>query len=396
MITRVLEILGSPSSKVDAIRDILHAVKEFSGIEAVGIRLSEGYDYPYYQTYSFPISFVEAERYLCAKDKDGNHILEPDGKPLLECMCGNVMQGRTNPALPFFTEKGSFWTNSTTDLLKSTNEEERQSKTRNRCNSEGYESVALIPLRSNGETAGLLQLNDHRRDMFTIDTIMFYEKLGASIGIALMRRKMEKHLNDVMAELDSSNRNLDEVHSSISNDLRQPLQSIEGSSKALMQKYAGQFDKEGQDHLKRLEGEMKRIGELVNGTLKRKREKLPSNEHRPVALNGYTERRINDLERIVRDEVGDLKSTLNALILKSPSLSDTGPMRIVDMPAEGKKRWYDYLPIIVSIIALLAMLGGAAVWLARGPGSVDPGLADEIKLMLDHYKKEKGKSGVKR
>ena len=41
-------------------------------------------------------------------------------------------------------------------------EEERQTRTRNRCNSEGYESVALIPLKSGDDVIGLLQLNDHR------------------------------------------------------------------------------------------------------------------------------------------------------------------------------------------------------------------------------------------
>ena len=58
---------------------------------------------------------------------------------------------------------GSFWTNCTTELLATTTEAERQARTRNRCNGEGYESVALIPLRRRRPTLGLLQLNDHAR-----------------------------------------------------------------------------------------------------------------------------------------------------------------------------------------------------------------------------------------
>ena len=64
-----------------------------------------------------------------------------------ECMCGNVICGRFDPSKPFFTARGSFWTNCTTELLASTTEADRQARTRNRCNGEGYESVALIALR---------------------------------------------------------------------------------------------------------------------------------------------------------------------------------------------------------------------------------------------------------
>ena len=121
----------------------------------------------------------------------GEVVRDGQGNPVLECMCGNVLCGRTDPALPFFTEGGSFWTNGTTELLASTTEADRQARTRNRCNGEGYESVALIPLRSGDEIIGLLQLNDHRRDQFTLEMIHFFEGLGASIGIALGRRRAE-------------------------------------------------------------------------------------------------------------------------------------------------------------------------------------------------------------
>ncbi len=114
------------------------------------------------------------------------------GTPVLECMCGNTLCGRTDAALPFFTAGGSFWTNSTTDLLASTTDEDRQARTRNRCNGEGYESVALIPLRSGDEIIGLLQLNDRRRNQFTLEMIHFFEGMGASVGIALSRKQAEE------------------------------------------------------------------------------------------------------------------------------------------------------------------------------------------------------------
>jgi two-component sensor histidine kinase len=95
---------------------------------AVAIRLREGDDFPYYLTSGFPGAFVQAERFLCARDEAGQIVRDSQGSPVLECMCGNVLCGRTDAALPFFTAHGSFWTNSTTKLLASTTEKERQAQ----------------------------------------------------------------------------------------------------------------------------------------------------------------------------------------------------------------------------------------------------------------------------
>ena len=192
----VLELLNHTGDTTGTISDILKLVKNGTGFEAVGIRLRNGDDFPYYETNGFPGHFVESERRLCAYDEKGNIIRDKAGNPVLECMCGNIIRGRTDPTQPFFTRGGSFWSNGTTKLLASTTEKDRQARTRNRCNGEGYESVALIPLRSGNEIVGLLQLNDRRKGQFTIEVIQFFEGLGAAIGIALFRKRSEEALRE--------------------------------------------------------------------------------------------------------------------------------------------------------------------------------------------------------
>ena len=193
---KILRCLNQDKPSLDMIVDILTLIKEATGFEAVGIRLREGDDFPYFAVQGFSAEFVQAENYLCARDENGQVIHDAEGRPLLECMCGNILSARTDPALPFFTEGGSFWTNSTTMLLASTSEQERQGRTRNRCNQDGYESVALIPLRSGEQIVGLLQLNDTRWGQFTPEMIRFFEGIGASIGIALARIKDEQALRE--------------------------------------------------------------------------------------------------------------------------------------------------------------------------------------------------------
>lgn len=188
----ILALLGRQIDHKETIREILKEIQDFTGLEAVGIRLRNGDDFPYFETRGFPNYFIKLENSLCARTTEGSIIRDQSGYPIMECMCGNVLQGRTNSSLPFFTPGGSFWTNCTTELLATSTEKDRQSRTRDRCNGEGYESVALIPLRSNSETIGLLQLNDSRKGRLTIEMINFLEGIGISIGMVLAHKSMRQ------------------------------------------------------------------------------------------------------------------------------------------------------------------------------------------------------------
>jgi PAS domain S-box-containing protein len=190
----VFTLLNEPQNNSQLVHGIVQMVKESLGMEAVGIRLREGDDFPYCETNGFPGHFVQTENHLCARDASGESVRDTQGIAVLECMCGNVLRGRTDPKHPFFTEGGSFWTNSTSKLLATETEGCPLVHTRNRCNREGYESVALIPLRSGETTYGLLQLNDHRRDQFNLEIIQYLEWLCASIGIGLARNQAELEL----------------------------------------------------------------------------------------------------------------------------------------------------------------------------------------------------------
>ncbi|MEI6913870.1 MAG: PAS domain S-box protein, partial [Armatimonadota bacterium] len=191
---RLLLEIGTPGDFHECMSSLTSALQSWLGCEAIGIRLQDGDDYPYYETHGFPSEFIQEENLLCAYDQNNQVVKDSAGNPILECMCGNILCGRFDPDKPFFTPRGSFWSNGTTALLASTTDADRQTRTRNRCNGEGYESVALIPLRIGKQVFGLLQFNDHRTNRFTLDLIEQIESLADSLAIALSRRQTEEAL----------------------------------------------------------------------------------------------------------------------------------------------------------------------------------------------------------
>jgi len=182
-----LHFINNSKGTSELIQAAIQFFQRQTGCEAVGIRLKEGDDYPYYETCGFAHDFVLMENSLCTKDMNGQIMRDDCGDPLLECMCGNIICGRFDPSKPFFTKNGSFWSNCTTDLLASTTDADRQAHTRNKCNGEGYESVALVPLISGTERLGLLQFNDRRKNRFTPEKIDLWERLAGYLAVALAK-----------------------------------------------------------------------------------------------------------------------------------------------------------------------------------------------------------------
>lgn len=191
---------------------VLSLVKDLGGIEAVSIRLHDQGDYPYYVYKGFPDSFIKKENSLCSRDKNGKRILISEkGGYELDCMCGNIILGQYDDVYPFFSSKGSFWSNNTTALLANTSEGDRQARTRNYCNSCGYESVALIPIKSDDKIIGLIQMNDKRIGMFSKSFIQYIEMIGEQIGLAVENALSFDTIKAQKKELENAYRKLERM-----------------------------------------------------------------------------------------------------------------------------------------------------------------------------------------
>ena len=97
----LLRLANASNDTRELIRTVTAEMQGWSGCEAVGIRLQDGDDFPYYETRGFPAEFVQAENDLCARDANQELLRDSQGNAVLECMCGNILCGpfRPTPAL---------------------------------------------------------------------------------------------------------------------------------------------------------------------------------------------------------------------------------------------------------------------------------------------------------
>ncbi len=230
---RLLAELNRPGSQQHLIGNLLKVLKQATGLEAIGIRLPEGDDYPYFEQTGLSADFIKTENSLCIRTPSGQIALDRGGQPLLDCICGKIIRNRTEPDKPYFTPAGSFWTNSTTGLVRTLSDQER-SQIRGRCSREGYESVALIPLHADQGTVGLLHFCDHRPDCFTPELIDFFEEIAASIAIAFKRLQTQEKVRQLEEKLlQTADRTAQRIGHDLHDSLGQLLTGITLIGKAL-------------------------------------------------------------------------------------------------------------------------------------------------------------------
>ncbi len=197
----VMGILNDTTDLPAALERVLAVLKQGTGCEAAGLRLESGGDFPYAAEDGFSGDFLLAENSLIHRDASGGVCRHPDGRIRLECTCGLVLSGRTDPSSPLCTKGGSIWTNDSFPLLELPESEDPRDHPRNRCIHEGYASVALVPIRTREGILGLVQLNGRAKGRFTLAAIEVMEEIASHIGEALIRKRSEEALRQSQRQL---------------------------------------------------------------------------------------------------------------------------------------------------------------------------------------------------
>lgn len=80
-------------------------------------------------------------------------------------------------------------------------------------------------------------------------------------------QKLNQHLEDRARALEMANKELESFSYSVSHDLRAPLRSIDGFSRAVQEDYADKLDDEGRENLQIIRAASQRMGHLIDDML---------------------------------------------------------------------------------------------------------------------------------
>lgn len=169
--------------------DILAILKKVTGCHHLALRLidSKG-NIPFYAYLGLEKEFLDSEHWITIKD----------------CLCGYVASGDVDRRLPFISEYGSFFTNSMAELMAEIKIKHPQiagRALRDFCSRNGYESVAIIPIKLKDKIIAELYLSDEKRNLFPLKKVQFLEKAGIQIGIAIQNSELYTELNESKQKL---------------------------------------------------------------------------------------------------------------------------------------------------------------------------------------------------
>lgn len=201
----ILGILNAESTLSVAIGHIVSTVKSSLGFDAVALRLRKDDDYPYFCQEGLRSEFLLDESSLVLRNRDGEICRDERGDSRLDCLCGLVISGKADPTNPATTLGGSFWIGHGERSPGFDGAwEALGASARGSCLAQGFQSMALVPIRANQRTIGLLQIADRKPGRVTLRLVQFFEGICAGVGVALARKQADDRLKLLTVTIDAA------------------------------------------------------------------------------------------------------------------------------------------------------------------------------------------------
>ena len=272
-IADILSLFIKKSARKEYLDAIVRLVHTLTGCKNVGIRIVDDKGFiPYESFIGFTKKFMKRESMLS---------LATDS-----CACIRVIAGRRETQdASAMTPNGSFYVNDSFEFVDSLTETQKK-RFRGNCVSDGFSSIAVIPIRYLKKPLGALHIADKRKDMLPLKTIEFLESTASPlIGEAIQRFNMEveirkghdelelrvqertEELAKLAEELKRSNTDLQQFAYAASHDLQAPLRNIEGFTKLFERRYKGRLDEKADEFIHYITDGVKNMQTLINDLL---------------------------------------------------------------------------------------------------------------------------------
>jgi signal transduction histidine kinase/CHASE1-domain containing sensor protein len=223
-------------------------------------------------------------------------------------------------------------------------------KHRERIEAMGLGPIAVVPMKIRDRKVGAITLARPRgQSDFSQDMIVLTEAIAVRVALAIdnarlyraaqgeiresrtaesearrMNDELERRVVERTRDLEASTHELESFCYSVSHDLRTPLRSLDGFSRALKEDYGDRLDEQGHDFLDRIRAAAKRMDELITALLTLSR--LTRTEILPVAV---------DVTRMARDLAQDLDPDGKVEFKIEDGLSVHADPRMVEVMVEN-------------------------------------------------------------
>lgn len=177
----LLKLFTQATSRKEYADNVVRLIHQWIDCRCVGIRLlDEEGNIPYESYIGFSHEFWQSENWLSTKKHN--------------CICIRIMTGKPeHQDLPFMTPEGSFYCG---NLLKvfSKLRKSNISCFRGACIRNGFNSLAIIPIRNRNKIIGVLHFADEREGKVSLKITEFIENITPIIGEASYRFGIEEEL----------------------------------------------------------------------------------------------------------------------------------------------------------------------------------------------------------
>jgi PAS domain S-box-containing protein len=179
----LLELFSQKSARKEYLDSVVRAVRDWSGCQCVGIRLtnSEGL-IPYESQIGFTKDFLAIESVLSLKTDT--------------CACMRVITQKPEPQdVLVMTSKGSFRCDNTFEFFNALPEKQK-ARYRGHCIRHGFASLAVVPIRYRDKVLGAIHVADEKKNKTPAQTVEFIENMAMLIGEAVHRFDIEIELRE--------------------------------------------------------------------------------------------------------------------------------------------------------------------------------------------------------
>ncbi|HMB14861.1 MAG TPA: GAF domain-containing sensor histidine kinase [Pelovirga sp.] len=243
----ITDLFSNTRLRQDFVASIVDKLQVWTGCHCVGIRIVNPDDFMPYEAYvGFSQEFWEHENWLSLREH--------------QCGCTRIVNNEILPVdMPLLTENGSILSNDLQGFGASLSAEDA-GLYRGKCVECGFGSLALVPIRKEGEIIGLIHLADMRTNLLPPEMIQTLEALTMPIAEVIERFSTEDRLSHKQAEME-------QFVYGVSHDLKSPLITIRTFLAMLQQDLLNEDQHQVKEDLNYIDKAAGKIQQLLDSLL---------------------------------------------------------------------------------------------------------------------------------